>query len=124
MREEENMEIFFKAMKNIVCNLSDFKRKVYKCPGGLHEVVTNCNQEGLSRIEILGNGVSFFRNNPSGAIVSASYSNEHGLPESIKFYNPDDDTFYCFENVRRVYEEAAYEETDDDDNNDDNDDDY
>ena len=109
-------------MKKHCYNLSNFKRKVYKCLSGKHEVVIDLIEESLSRIEILGDGVSFFRNDPSGVIISASYSNEHGLPESIKFYNQDNDTFYCFENVRRVYEEAAHRETDDDDDNDDYDD--
>lgn len=94
-------------MINIIYNLSNFKRKVYKCPSGLREVVININEEGCFYVKILGDNVSFLKTSPSDATVFAEYSREYELPESIKFYDQSNDTFYCFENVRQVYEEAA-----------------
>lgn len=112
-------------MKNIVYNLSNFKRNVYKCPSGLRQVVIDIDEEGCFYVRILGNNVSFLKTSPLGTTVSAEYSREYELPESIKFYDQSNDTFYCFENVRRVYEEAAcdpirdYEEGDDETEDDD-----
>lgn len=109
-------------MKNIVYNLSNFKRNVYKCPSGLRQVVIDIDEEGCFYVRILGNNVSFLKTGHSDTTVSTEYSREYELPESIKFYDQSNDTFYCFENVRRVYEEAAYDpieegddETEDDD---------
>jgi hypothetical protein len=102
-------------IKTIHYNLSNFKREVYKCLGGMRLVVIKINESNDFYIKIGGDIVTFFKWNYPDVIVSAKYSNEHGLPESIKFYNQDDDIFYCFENVRRVYEEAAYDEIEDDD---------
>lgn len=101
-------------MENIVYNLSNFKRKVYKCPTKMRRKVTiNLDEEGYFRIEIEGDIVTFFQMSHQGTTVSASYSREGELPESIKFYNQNDNTFYCFENIKRVYEEAAYDEYED-----------
>lgn len=102
-------------IKTIHYNLSNFERKVYKNFGGIRKVVIKINESNDFRIEIENNIVTFFKWNYPDVIVSADYSNEHGLPESVKFYNQDDDIFYCFENVRRVYEEAAYDEIEEDD---------
>jgi hypothetical protein len=76
-------------------------------------VVIKINESNDFYIKIGGDTVTFFKWNYPDVIVSAKCSNEHGLPESIKFYNQDDDIFYCFENVRRVYEEAAYDKIED-----------
>lgn len=102
-------------MKNIVYNLSNFKRKVYKYPSGLREVVINIDKEGWFHVNILGDSVSFLKMSPSDTTVSAEYSRDYELPESIKFYDQSNDTFYCFENVRQVYEEAAYDPIKEDD---------
>ena len=102
-------------IKTIHHNLSNFKREVYKRLGGMRLVVIKINESNNFYIKIEGDTVTFFKWNYPDVIVSADYSNEHGLPESMKFYNQDDDIFYCFENVRRVYEEAAYDEIEEDD---------
>lgn len=47
-------------IKTIHYNLSNFKREVYKCLGGIRKVVIKINESNDFRIEIENNTVTFF----------------------------------------------------------------